>query len=58
MNREMYRTDIKALVDKLEKEESLQAVYETAVICHANERDERERTTKNGVTEIWHRKNV
>ena len=43
MNREMYRTDIKALVDKLEKEESLQAVYETAVICHTNECNEKER---------------
>lgn len=47
MNREMYRTDIKALVDKLEKVESLRAVYETAVICNANEREEKERNAKN-----------
>lgn len=47
MNKEMYRTDIMALVDKLEKEESLQAVYETAVICNANEHEEKERNAKN-----------
>lgn len=52
MNREMYRADIIDLVNKLEKVDSLRAVYEIAAICHANECDERERKAKKDVTEI------
>jgi len=51
MNKEMYRTDIKTMVDKLETVESLRAVYETTVICHTNERNEKERLTRNNADE-------
>lgn len=42
MNREQYKRAINDVVDTLEKEESLAAVHQAALICRSNERKEKE----------------
>ena len=46
MNREQYRKAINDLVNNLEQEESLKAVHQTALICHDNELNEKEKRAR------------